>query len=153
MKPTKKNLEDFCIKANPHSDEGKGMLLDLVASFELDAAKIRSHLAEINAPRPDELSSNKAMFPMRRHKKREYNIFEVEMGYVGIVFDQYRRPYYQTDRCAYIGQAIERSKRIAELLAKGQCVPFGFKLDKGKAIREKEEQAQAGAAKTRRKSA
>ena len=92
--------------------------------------------------------SNKALFPLRRYRGYNYNIFYTEDGqYAGLVFDYNHRPYYQTLTCPDRARAVIASRRVIELLAKKQCVAVGFKLDEGKAIREKEEQAQTAAAK------
>ena len=102
-------------------------------------------------PKPDKIVNHMALFPLRWHKGWAYNIFEVEGGlFAGIVFDRNRRPYYQT-LALPVHDAIRMAKAIIDLLVKGQCVAIGFKLDEGRAIREKQEQAQAGAAKDRRK--
>jgi len=102
-------------------------------------------------PKPDPLVTNMAIFPMRRHKGWNYNIFNIPNGmFAGIVFDRNRRPYYQTPFASTIEQAIKYVRAMCDLLGKGQCINFGFKLDEGKAIRMKEEQAQTIAAKIRR---
>lgn len=103
-------------------------------------------------PRPDVITDNRALYPMRRHKGWDYNIFNVEGSrYAGVIFDIYRRPYYQTVSAATTEMAIKMSRATIDLLVKGQCVTLGFKIDAGRAIREKEETAQKEAAKTRRK--
>jgi hypothetical protein len=102
-------------------------------------------------PKPDKIIDHRALFQLRRHKGWEYNIFHVEGDlFAGIIFDRYRRPYYQTNSAPTTEKAIEMARDIIEILSKGQCVAIGFKLDEGKAIREKEEKAQKDAAKTRR---
>lgn len=138
---TKKNLEGYCIEVNERPET----VARLSERFGLNHQRIKKALAEKNAPKPDKLASNKAVFPMRTHKKWKYNIFSLQGGhYTGIVFDRYRRPYYQTLPAPTTEKAIERARNLIELLVKGQCVSVGFKLDEGKAIREKEEQARNG---------
>ena len=143
---TKKNLEEYCIEANERPET----IARLSERFDLNQQRIRMALAAKNAPKPDNLASNKALFPMRRHKGWKYNIFHstgktgVTKLYIGIVFDRYRRPYYQTLSVDTVEKAIELARNIIDLLAKGQCVSVGFKLDEGKSIREKEEQTRNG---------
>jgi hypothetical protein len=143
----KKNLEDHLIETGPHFN----IVEPLCAKFGLNLPRINAALHEKHAPKPDPLESM-ALFSMRRHKGWNYNIFRVKDSnlFAGIVFDQYRRPYYQTTSTPLIEEAVNQSRSIAELLWKGQCICFGFKLDEGKAIREKEENLQKSAAKTRR---
>lgn len=145
---SKVKAEDFCVE---YSADGLLPLDKLIDFLALDAARIRLKIKEKNAPKPDRLATNMALFPMRRHKGWNYNIFNTVNGlFAGIVFDRNRRPYYQTLSLPLM-DAIRMSKSISEQLAKGQCIATGFKLDEGKAIREKQEQAQTVAAKDRRK--
>ena len=154
-KPTplnKKNLELFCIVKTPPDDGAIGFVTELIEEFGLDSSKILMGWKEKNAPKPGKLKSNRALFALRRHRGQNYNIFELEGGgYAGIVFDRNRRPYYQTPSRSLVIEAIKAARSICELLSKGQCVPYGFKLDEGKAIREREEGTRKNAAIIRRK--
>ena len=145
--PAKAEIEAFCIE---HEADRKIPLDKIIGFLGLNEAKIQLGLKEKHAPKPEPLITNMAIYPMRRHKGWKYNIFNTANGlFAGIVFDRNRRPYYQTLSLP-LADAIRMSKSIAEQLAKGQCISVGFKLDEGKTIREKQEQARTGAAKIRR---
>ena len=145
---TKKNLEDHLIEADLHFS----IFEPLCITFGLNLQRVTMALNEKHAPKPDKIIDHRALFPLRRHKRWNYNIFTAEGNqFVGIVFDCYRRPYYQTLACPDAEIAIKASRRICELLGKGQCVAIGFKLDEGKAIREREEGTRKNAAVIRRK--
>lgn len=81
----------------------------------------------------------KGLFPMRKHHRKEYNIFELPDGkFEGRVFDRNRRIYSITPPCETIEKAIKWAKSDCELYAKGMCIN-GILIDEGKPIRESEE--------------
>jgi hypothetical protein len=85
---------------------------------------------------------DKGLFPMRSHHLKKYNIFNLQdEQFEGRIFDRYRRVEYKTFPQPTVDKAIQVSRWIAELLAKGQCVPSGLAIhvDEGREIREKEE--------------
>jgi hypothetical protein len=96
----------------------------------------------------------RALYPMRKHHHKEYNIFPLTDGqYEGRVFDRNRRIDYKTPPISTPDKAILACRSIAELLAKGQCVPEGMAIhvDEGKAIREKEDKKYQDFKKAQRK--
>lgn len=144
----KKNLEDHLIQIDPHFS----ILDPIIRKFGLNDGRIKIALAEKHAPKPAPLKNNKGLFAMRRHKGRDYNIFETVDGkFVGITFDINRRPFYQTVPAETPDRAIDYSRQMLDILVKGQFTGLGIKLDEGKAIREKEQGLQKEAAKERRK--
>ena len=88
--------------------------------------------------------SDMALYPMRSHKGKKYNIFPLPDGtFEGRVFDRNRRVDYKTHPLPTVEKAIWVCRSVAELVAKGQCVASGLAIhvDEGKDIRVKEEQA------------
>jgi len=83
--------------------------------------------------------SEKGLFPMRKHYKKEYNLFELpDHKYEGRVFDINRRTYSKTRPYDTLEMAMKAVKVDCELYAKGMCV-IGILVDEGKPIRVKEE--------------
>jgi uncharacterized protein involved in tellurium resistance len=82
--------------------------------------------------------SDMGLFPMRKHHRKEYNIFKHADGFEGRVFDINRRVYCKTKPYPDIETAIKAAKADCELYAKGMCV-IGILVDEGKPIRVKEE--------------
>ncbi len=108
-------------------------------------------------PKPDKLHS-RGLYLMRRHRGWNYNIFKVDgkslpQYYAGIIFDRNRRPYYQTHALLTTASTITLCRDIIDLLVKSQCVPDGmaFKIDEGKAIRDREDALRSNSTKKRRK--
>ena len=146
-KLTKKNLEDLLIEM----DALPSIFEPICSRFDLNRARIILTLNEKHAPKPDIIIDNMGVFLMRRSHGREYNVFRLDGDrYASIVFDRNRRPYWQSPAAVSIEDAIKFARRTCEILAKGQCIAFGFTIDEGKAIREKEELAQKQAAMVRR---
>lgn len=91
------------------------------------------------SPKKGEEMTDMALYPMRRHRSKEYNIFVLPDGkFEGRVFDRNRRVYSKTRPCLTVERAIYAAKADCELYAKGMCV-VGILVDAGKSIRIKEE--------------
>ncbi len=106
-----------------------------------------------DTPKPP-ITQVRALYPMRKHHHKEYNIFPLPDGqYEGRVFDRNRRIDYKTHAIPTPDKAILVCRGIAELLGKSQCVPEGMAIhvDEGKAIREKEDKEYQDFKKAQRK--
>lgn len=83
--------------------------------------------------------SNMGMFPMRKHHKKEYNIFKTaDNKFEGYIFDPNRRIYSKTRPYDTVELAIKAAKVDCELYGKGMCV-IGILVDEGKPLRVREE--------------
>lgn len=93
----------------------------------------------------------KALFPMKRYKGINYNIYAVDLignpvdyraieriSFQAWVFDQNRRIWYKSYCLPTIHAAVLAARDIIVNLNKG-AVPHGIRVDEGKGIRDREE--------------
>jgi hypothetical protein len=138
-------IRNFMSKEIDNPDAVRGVHYD-IGIYRRDQNWERDLLESMYPPKPKpDAIFDRALYPMKTYRSWNYNIFLVNRTaiqlYAGIVFDRNRRPYYQTLAFDTIEKTINSSRDIIDLLVKGQCIPEGmaFKVDEGKAIREKEE--------------